>query len=269
MNWPELTSRSFSEWATNARPSPLALLSPLGLGLALLSPLGLALGRRDHLADREAERLGEVVVALVVRRHSHDRAGPVLHQHVVGDEHRDPLSVDGIGHGPPQRHPGLRLLGSSPDLGRLGQRMVDVLVYLTFLRGAFRQPEDVRMLGRHDEECCAEQRVRPGGEDGVVDAELLAAERDLRPLASADPVALHGLDVLGPVDQLEVIQQSVGVVRDPEEPLLQLARLHLRAAALTAPVDHLLVREHGLVVWAPLDRRLLAVRQVTLVEPQE
>jgi hypothetical protein len=35
------------------------------------------------------------------------------------------------------------------------------------------------VLGRHDEERRAEQRVRPGGEDGVVDAELVAAEDDL------------------------------------------------------------------------------------------
>ena len=140
-------------------------------------------------------------------------------------------------------------------------------MHLSLVLGPFRQPEDVRMLGRHDEEGRAEQRVRPGGEHWVVDAELLAAERDLGPFASADPVALHGLDVFGPVDQLEIVQQTVGVVGDPEEPLLELARLHFVAAALAATVDHLLVGEHGLIVGAPLDCRLFAVREVALVEP--
>ena len=104
------------------------------------------------------------------------------------------------------------------------------------------------MLGRHHEEGRAEQRVGAGREDRVVDAELAAAEVDLGAVAAADPVALHRLDVLGPVDRVEVVEQPVGVVGDLEEPLLELAQLDLGAAALAVAVDHLLVGEHGLVV---------------------
>ena len=92
------------------------------------------------------------------------------------------------------------------------------------------------MLGRHDEERRAEERVRPRREDRVVDAELLAAEDDLGALGAADPVLLLRDDVLRPLDRLQVVEQAVGVVRDPEEPLLELADLHLRAAALACPV---------------------------------
>jgi hypothetical protein len=42
----------------------------------------------DHLADRQLERLGELTIALVVRRHGHDRARSILHQDVVGDVDR-------------------------------------------------------------------------------------------------------------------------------------------------------------------------------------
>ena len=42
----------------------------------------------DHFADREVERLRELAVALVVGRDGHNRAGPVLHQHIVGDVDR-------------------------------------------------------------------------------------------------------------------------------------------------------------------------------------
>ena len=45
---------------------------------------------RHDLDDGQVERLGELAVALVVRRHGHDRAGAVLHQHVVGDVHGQP-----------------------------------------------------------------------------------------------------------------------------------------------------------------------------------
>ena len=44
---------------------------------------------------------------------------------------------------------------------------------------------------------------------------------------------------------------------------------HRRPAALAAPVDDLLVGEHGLVLRAPVDRRLGAVGQPALVELQE
>ena len=56
----------------------------------------LAVGRGDHAPDRQVELRRERVVALVVRGHGHDRAGAVLHQHVVGDVHRQPLAVDRV-----------------------------------------------------------------------------------------------------------------------------------------------------------------------------
>ena len=219
--------------------------------------------------DREVERLREVVVALVVRRHGHDRAGPVLHQHVVRDEHRDLLAGDRVRHRAPERHAGLRLVDVATQLGGFGDRCVDVLVNLLLVLGALGELEHVGVLGGHHEERGAEQRVRPGGEHRVVDPKLLAAEHDLGALAAPDPVALHRLDVLGPVDRGQVVEQAVGVVGDAEEPLLELANLHQVAAALAASVDHLLVGEHRLVVRAPLDRGLLAVRKVALEQLEE
>ena len=81
VNSPELTSRSPSECSTKAGPR-----GALAVGAASTT-------RRIS----QLERAGELVVALVVRGHGHDRPGPVLHQHVVGDEHRDLLAVDRVG----------------------------------------------------------------------------------------------------------------------------------------------------------------------------
>ena len=126
------------------------------------------------------------------------------------------------------------------------------------------------MLGGEDEEGGAEESVGPGGEDGEVELELLAAEDDLGALGAADPVALHRHHVLGPgLEQVEVLEQAVGVLGDPEEPLLEVALLDEGAAALAVAVDHLLVGEHGLVVRAPLDRGLVAVGEVALEQAQE
>ena len=53
-------------------------------------------GARDDPADRQPELLRELVVALVVGRDGHDRAGAVAGEDVVGDEDRDPLAVDRV-----------------------------------------------------------------------------------------------------------------------------------------------------------------------------
>ena len=215
--------------------------------------------------DLEAELPRELVVALVVRGHRHDRAGAVLHQHVVGHVHRDLLAVDRVGHGRVQRHAGLLLVVGPALLGRLDGGAAHVLGHL----GRVAQAQHVRVLGRHDEEGRSEQGVRAGGEHLVVGVQGGAVELDLRALGAADPVALHGHHVLGPLDGLQVVQQPVGVVGDAEEPLLQLAHLDQRARALAAPVDDLLVGQHGLLDRVPVDRRLVAVGQALLEQAQE
>ncbi len=158
---------------------------------------------------------------------------------------------------------------SAALLGALAERVVDVVAHLLLVLGARGQLHHVGVLGRHHEERRAEQRVRPRGEDRVVDADLGAGERDLGALGAADPVALHRLDVRRPLDAVEIVQQAVGVVGDAEEPLLQLAQLDDRAAALAAAVDDLLVGQHGGVLRAPVDRGVLAVGQAALEELEE
>ena len=95
-------------------------------------------------------------------------------------------------------------------------------------------------------------------------------EDDLGALGAADPVPLHREHALRPrLEQLHLLEQAVGVRRDAEEPLLEILRFDLEAAALAAPVDDLLVGEHGLVVRAPVDGRFLSVRETRLVELEE
>ena len=205
----------------------------------------------------------EVEVALVVRRDGHDRAGPVVGQDVVGDVDRQSLAVDGVDRVQARGDAGL--LGRRGALrGLLRRRAAHVLAYLVGI-----DPRDELVLGREDEEGRAVERVGPRREDGDVLVQLLDPEEDLGALGAADPVPLPRLDRLGPVDRLEVVEQRLRVVGDPEEPLLHQARLDLDAAPLAAPVAHLLVREHGLVVRAPLDGRGLPVRKAALEEAQE
>ena len=124
------------------------------------------------------------------------------------------------------------------------------------------------MLRRQHEEGRPEERVGPRREDRQLGA-VVERELDLGAVRAPDPVALHRHDPLGPLHVLQVVEQPVGVVGDLEEPLVERARLDLGAAPLAAPVDHLLVREHRLILGAPLDDGALAKREAGLMEAQE
>ena len=67
----------------------------------------------------------------------------------------------------------------------------------------------------------------------------------------------------------EALQQLLGEIGDFQEPLGKLALLHQRAAAPAAPVDHLLVGQHGHVDRVPIDRRFLAIDEAMRIEVEE
>ncbi len=238
----------------------------------------------DDAHDRQVEGGRELEVALVVAGNGHDRAGAVLHQHVVGDPHRDrPLRgrVDGVRAGEDAR----LLLAHFARDDVLLRRVRDVrLDRLALLVG--RETVEQGMLGRDDEIRRAEDRVRPSREDANVDRtervfaaqpdlgrrrarellEILHAEDDFGPVGAPDPVALRLFCRVGPVQMVQVGEQPSGVVGDPEEPLLQEPLLDPGAAALALAGDDLLVGEDGLVVGAPVDGRALLVRQAALIK---
>ena len=181
--------------------------------------LSLPVGGPDHLAHRQVERLRKVVVALVVSGDGHDRARAVVGEDVVGDVDRDPLTVDRVDR--VQTREDTRLLDRRRALlGLLRRGMAHIRLYLLRL-----DPRNELVLGREHEERCPEERVRPCGEDGDVLAPLLDQEVDLGALGASDPVPLARFDRLGPIDGVEVVEQGIRVVRDPEEPLLHHARL--------------------------------------------
>ena len=83
----------------------------------------------------------------------------------------------------------------------------------------------------------------------------------------ADPVALHELDLLRPVDGVEVFDQTVAVCGDAHGPLAQFALEHREVAAFgLAFGGDLLVGEHGAQARAPVDRGLGDVGQTEVVE---
>ena len=206
-----------------------------------------------------------------MRGHGHDRAGAVCDQHVVGDPDRDLLSVHRVDREAARRDPGLVPLGGHALDLRLLARLLDVLAHsrpMLFGRDLL----DERVLRRENHERRAEQRVG----SRRVDAHHLVGkpvdrEIDLGAHAPPDPVGLHDADLLRPlVEQRQIIEQPVGVIRDLQEPLLEVALLDLDVGMPPAPpVDDLLVGQHGLVDRAPVDRRHRAVGKPSFQHQQE
>ena len=127
-----------------------------------------------------------------------------------------------------------------------------------------------RVLGSHHHERRAEHGV-----GRVVNTSIPAAapavgatgKCDPRAAGSPDPVALHDLDLLGPVHAVQVVGQPVRVRGDPHHPLAQAAPEHREVAALGEPlVGDLLVGQDGAQPRAPVDRRLRRVGQPLLRE---
>ena len=119
--------------------------------------------RLDDLHDRQAERLRELVVALVVRGHGHDRAVAVAHQHVVRDPDRDAAApFTGLIAYAPLNTPVLALSLWRSRSERLRARSTYVAQRRDVGAGAAGREQriDQRMLGRHHHVRRAEQRVR-------------------------------------------------------------------------------------------------------------
>ena len=214
----------------------------------------------DNGLDREIEPLRERSIALVVRRDGHDRARPVIHQDVVGNPDGNARVVDRVRREEAGEDAGLV---ASPLRAPL-QAWPPALRAYSRISSPFGDRSassvDQRMLGREHEERRAEERVRTRGEDRDVDVAARRRGRGSPRLRSGRSSCAASLATRsGQSTSVELVEQVVGVRGDAEEPLLELALLDLGAAAFAVAVLHLLVREHGLVVRAPVDGRLLAV----------
>ena len=83
-------------------------------------------------------------------------------------------------------------------------------------------------------------------------------------------MALHDLDLLGPVHAVHVVKELLGVSGDPVEPLLHVSLLDRVARAFAGAVaQDLLVGQHCLAARTPVDRCVVAVDETRLVELQE
>ena len=76
-----------------------------------------------------------------------------------------------------------------------------------------------------------------------------------RAFAAADPVPLHFLERIGPIDRVEIVEQALGVGGDAQHPLAHRFADDRKAADFAFAVDDFFVGEHGAEFRAPVHRR--------------
>ena len=136
-------------------------------------------------------------------------------------------------------------------------------------RGVLRGGQCQGVLGRYRHVSDPHQGVRAGGVDAQRSA-ICQGEVQIHPFRAAYPVALHGAHLLRPLVQgVQVGQQLLRVVGNPDKPLVYFAALHGVVAAPAAAVHHLLIGQHRLVGLAPVHFGFLLVGQALLKQARK
>ena len=210
-----------------------------------------------------------------MRGDAHDRARAVVGEDIVGYPDGNSLAGDWVY----RREAGVHALLVRADRGALDRAAVrhalrEVEHLFGFLAAeALCELLDVWVLRRHSDEGDAEDCVdaRREGFKLQLRVRYLYLHFEVDALGAAYPVALHRDDALRPAGQLvEAVDKLLRVVRYADEPLVEAALRHRRAASpADAVADDLFVREHRLALLAPVDGRVLAVDEPFLVELEE
>ena len=232
----------------------------------------------EHRHDGQAKHGSKLVVAGVVRGHGHDRPRAVAGEHIVGDKDRHLLAIDRVGGVGSQEHAGfvlillpfdVRLCGNGRPVGghrRRGSRLATGPAGIGASRvgGVGREGVDKLMLGGQHQVGCAKQGVGAGGKHR--DRMVAGGEIHLGAAGPADPIPLHVLDLIGPIQNLKIINKPVGICSNAHHPLRQLFAEHREVTALgTAVGGHFLVRQHCAQAGAPIHHGIRPVDQPVFV----
>ena len=161
-------------------------------------------------------------IPFIMSRHSHHGTCAVVSENVVSDPDRHLLAVGGIDSLGTDGDSSFRsilccalIVGECIDKVAEGRNGIALIG-----RG---QCINEWMLRCQNDVTHPKQGVRPGGEHR--DRRLLVTlnlKVDLGTDRASDPVGLHGADPFRPsVQQLQIVEQCIGVLRDFQEPLLQ------------------------------------------------
>ncbi len=125
------------------------------------------------------------------------------------------------------------------------------------------------MLGCQHHVGRAEDRVGTGREDTNAGIVPRYREIDLRTFGPPDPVSLHLLRAVGPVELVQPLEEFLGVLGDPQHPLPYGFSDTGVAPDIGMSVDDFFVRQRSTQFGAPPDRLLGLICETALIELEE
>ncbi len=219
-----------------------------------------AFWRLHYLQDGEAEFPGECKIARVVPRHRHNCARAIADQHIICDPNGDLLARDWVDRVSARENSCLLLRQFGPfQIGLLA----DFRSVCLNLAALFGHGDDIHqpMLGCQHHVSRPEQCVRTRGEDPDFLRLTCHLEIHLGPFAAADPIPLHFLQRIAPVDGIQILQQPLRVRGDAQHPLPHGPSHYGKAANLALSIHDLFVGEHRAELFAPPNWRFAHISQ--------
>ena len=199
-----------------------------------------------------------------MRGHGHDRAGAVARQHVIGDPNRYELFVHRIDRVRAGEHAALVLGQFRPFQIAFARRRLAIRHHRLALRLGGERIYQF-MLRRQHHVRRPKQRIRPCGKNDNLFAGFLNRKCHFRAFTAANPIPLHLLQRIAPVDRFQIIQQPLSEDRDPQHPLAHWLAHHRMPAHLALAIDHLLIGQHRAQLRAPVHRRMGNKREPMLI----
>ena len=223
-----------------------------------------------NLHNRKTELLREVPVPLIMGRNRHDSAGTVGHENVVGYPDRDLLLRHRVHRGNSlQAYAGLVLGQLGPLKVRLpgcrfpilgdGSPVLQLVLIFVYQR----------VFGRNNHISSAEERIGPCCVDTQNIVFSCQPEIHLRSLAASDPVLLGDFYLIDIINEIQILDQSVRVLRNLKHPLALHLTYDRTAAAFAYAVHDLLIRQSDLTGGTPVDRHLRLIGKPLLIQLEE
>ncbi len=219
-----------------------------------------AISRMHHLHNGQVKLARKFPVALIMRRNRHNGPAAVTEQDKIGHPDGDVFTCGRITRIQTCEHTVLFTVQLAALHFRFFGRFAHIVRHPRLIQHALHQ----WMFRRDHHEGRPPQRVGPGGEHFQDILPPNNWEANARPLAAPDPVDLCSLYLGDEVGLVQPVDQPLSICCDPDHPLADAPPLGFSGAALTTPINHLLIGQPHLATGTPVNRHLLLLGQPVL-----
>ena len=221
----------------------------------------LAFGQ-DNRDDGQFEFCRKIKVTFIMRRYTHYCTGTIISQYIVSNPDRDFLAVYGV-HAVGARKYACFFFICHTVNGRFCRCFVAVFFYgILLLCGC--QCSQTFIFGSQHHKGTAVQCIRSCGVNSDFIIRACQLEINLSTIGFANPVGLHFLYLIRPIQLIQILQQSVCVCCDFQHPLTQVFLCYNSTAAFMHTTGSLFVCQYAFTFGTPVQRHFLFISQTQL-----